>query len=56
VFGVIPPDSPLWAPVLGLFAFTGIPMAGAPMHRVRVAVVLTPLANLGYPSERVLVT
>jgi hypothetical protein len=29
VFGVIPPDSPLWAPVLGLFAFTGIPMAGA---------------------------
>lgn len=28
VFGVIPPDSPLWAPVLGLFAFTGIPMAG----------------------------
>ena len=28
VFGVIPPESPLWAPVLGLFAFTGIPMAG----------------------------
>lgn len=28
VFGVIPPESPLWAPVLGLFAFTGIPTAG----------------------------
>lgn len=28
VFGVIQPDNPLWAPVLGLFAFTGIPLAG----------------------------
>lgn len=28
VFGVIQPDSPLWAPILGLFAITGIPMAG----------------------------
>ncbi|KAF8072428.1 Low molecular mass early light-inducible protein HV90 [Scenedesmus sp. PABB004] len=27
VFGVIQPDSPLWAPVLGLFAFTGLPTA-----------------------------
>lgn len=29
VFGVIQPDSPLWAPILGLFALTGLPMAGA---------------------------
>lgn len=28
VFGVIQPDSPLWAPVLGLFAITGLPTAG----------------------------
>lgn len=28
IFGVVPPDSPLWAPILGFFAFTGIPMAG----------------------------
>jgi hypothetical protein len=28
IFGVIPPDSPLWAPILGLFAFTGLPTAG----------------------------
>lgn len=27
VFGVVQPDSPLWAPILGLFAFTGIPTA-----------------------------
>lgn len=29
VFGVLQPDSPLWAPVLGLFAFTGLPTAAA---------------------------
>jgi len=29
IFGVIQPDSPLWAPILGLFAITGIPTAGA---------------------------
>lgn len=28
IFGVIPPESPLWAPILGFFAFTGIPTAG----------------------------
>jgi hypothetical protein len=28
LFGVIQPDSPLWAPILGLFAFTGLPTAG----------------------------
>lgn len=28
VFGVIEPDSPLWAPILLTFAVTGIPMAG----------------------------
>lgn len=28
VFGVVQPDSPLWAPILGFFAFTGIPSAG----------------------------
>jgi hypothetical protein len=28
VFGVVQPDNPLWAPILGLFAFTGLPMAG----------------------------
>lgn len=27
IFGVIQPDSPLWAPVLGLFALTGLPTA-----------------------------
>lgn len=28
VFGVIQPDNVLWAPILGLFAFTGLPTAG----------------------------
>lgn len=28
VFGVLPPENPLWAPVLGFFAITGIPTAG----------------------------
>jgi hypothetical protein len=28
IFGVVQPDSPLWAPILGLFALTGLPMAG----------------------------
>ncbi|GBF88348.1 hypothetical protein Rsub_01060 [Raphidocelis subcapitata] len=28
IFGVIQPDSPLWAPVLGLFGITGLPTAG----------------------------
>lgn len=29
LFGVLPPSSPLWAPVLGLFAITGLPTAAA---------------------------
>lgn len=29
VFGLLQPDSPLWAPVLGLFAITGLPTAAA---------------------------
>lgn len=28
IFGVITPDSFLWAPILGLFALTGIPTSG----------------------------
>ena len=28
IFGVIEPDSPLWLPILGLFAATGLPTAG----------------------------
>ena len=28
VFGVLPPSSPLYTPVLGLFALTGLPTAG----------------------------
>eukprot|EP00775_Hariotina_reticulata_P002729 gene2729-3026_t len=28
IFGVIPPENPLWAPILGLFAITGLPTAG----------------------------
>eukprot|EP00882_Tetradesmus_deserticola_P003442 GHRQ01003640.1.p1 GENE.GHRQ01003640.1~~GHRQ01003640.1.p1 ORF type:complete len:196 (+),score=44.04 GHRQ01003640.1:25-612(+) len=28
LFGVVQPDSPLWAPILGLFAITGLPTAG----------------------------
>eukprot|EP01024_Parvocaulis_polyphysoides_P068778 TRINITY_DN8395_c0_g1_i2.p2 TRINITY_DN8395_c0_g1~~TRINITY_DN8395_c0_g1_i2.p2 ORF type:complete len:156 (+),score=18.19 TRINITY_DN8395_c0_g1_i2:129-596(+) len=28
VFGVVPPTSPLYAPILGFFAFTGLPTAG----------------------------
>lgn len=28
VFGVIEPDSPLWAPILLFFAVTGLPTAG----------------------------
>ncbi|CAM6115427.1 unnamed protein product [Calypogeia fissa] len=28
VFGVIPPDSPFYAPILGFFAITGLPTAG----------------------------
>jgi hypothetical protein len=28
IFGVVQPDSPIWAPILGLFVFTGYPMSG----------------------------
>lgn len=28
IFGVVQPDSPLWAPILGVFAITGFPSAG----------------------------
>ena len=28
IFGVVQPDSFLYAPILGLFAFTGLPTAG----------------------------
>ena len=28
IFGVLPPSSPLYAPILGLFALTGLPSAG----------------------------
>lgn len=28
IFGVVPPDSPFWAPILGIFVFTGFPSAG----------------------------
>ena len=27
IFGVVQPDSPLWAPILGWFVFTGYPLA-----------------------------
>lgn len=29
IFGVVQPDNVLWAPILGLFALTGIPTSGA---------------------------
>ena len=29
IFGVLPPSNPLYAPILGLFALTGLPTAGA---------------------------
>jgi len=28
IFGVLPPENPLWLPILGLFAVTGLPSAG----------------------------
>jgi len=28
IFGVVQPDSPLWAPILGFFALTGLPLSG----------------------------
>ena len=28
IFGVVRPDSPLWAPILGFFALTGLPLSG----------------------------
>jgi hypothetical protein len=28
IFGVVQPDSPLYTPVLGLFAITGLPTSG----------------------------
>ncbi|KAG0593309.1 hypothetical protein M758_1G313600 [Ceratodon purpureus] len=28
LFGVVQPDNPLWAPILGVFAITGFPSAG----------------------------
>jgi hypothetical protein len=34
IFGVVQPDSPLWAPILGLFAVTGIPTAGGWLRRM----------------------
>eukprot|EP00271_Cylindrocystis_brebissonii_P011452 TRINITY_DN2913_c0_g1_i1.p1 TRINITY_DN2913_c0_g1~~TRINITY_DN2913_c0_g1_i1.p1 ORF type:complete len:224 (-),score=33.12 TRINITY_DN2913_c0_g1_i1:535-1206(-) len=33
VFGVVQPDSPLWAPILGLFALTGLPSAGFCLYK-----------------------
>ena len=30
LFDVIQPENPLWAPILGVFVFTGLPMAGEP--------------------------
>jgi hypothetical protein len=32
LFGVVQPDNPLWAPVLGLFAITGLPTAVSTIH------------------------
>lgn len=34
MFGVVQPDSPLWAPILGFFAITGIPTAGERLQRL----------------------
>lgn len=52
VFGVIPPDSPLWAPVLGLFTFTGIPMAGALVQQhAAVAQTMAALRRLQAPAS-----
>jgi hypothetical protein len=28
IFGVVPPDSPFYTPILGFFAITGLPTAG----------------------------
>lgn len=28
IFGKLPPDSPLYTPILGFFALTGLPFAG----------------------------
>ncbi|KAL3697292.1 hypothetical protein R1sor_011368 [Riccia sorocarpa] len=28
IFGIVQPDSPLWAPILGIFSITGLPSAG----------------------------
>jgi len=28
IFGVLPPENPLWLPILSLFAVTGLPSAG----------------------------
>jgi vacuolar iron transporter family protein len=28
IFGIVTPDSPLYAPILGIFAFTGLPTSG----------------------------
>lgn len=32
IFGVVEPDSPLWLPILGLFAVTGLPTSGLALH------------------------
>lgn len=28
IFGLVQPGNPLWAPILGFFAITGLPLAG----------------------------
>lgn len=33
LFGVIPPENPLWLPILGFFAATGLPTSGFLFYR-----------------------
>lgn len=42
IFGVLPPSNPLWLPILGTFAATGLPSAGKNC---------SPLANERLPIQ-----
>lgn len=37
IFGVLPPDNILWAPILGFFAITGLPSSGLSLAVRRIA-------------------
>ena len=46
VFGLLPPSSPFYTPILGFFAITGLPSAGEPDQYF---CLLNPILDLSHP-------